>query len=199
MKSFWIVSVLIFMAAIELHAQTARGDIKVGTAEWQNVLAKANESAVFENGKLRSLRLTLPNDRERYLTFEHAKDGRSFTIVEDGRRTVTVQLDDQRRISDITFPNGKKVVFEWVQTADGNWLPKPIKADGLDVCNGFMEESGCYDVCQNAAAAAAIAIGVCAAAGPLSTPCWTSTAAATYATYLCYRCANPQIEWPPEN
>jgi hypothetical protein len=201
-KSYLVLSALVCLAAIGTQAQTAARDIKAQTAEWQNVLSKANESAVFEDGKIQSMRLTLPKDRERFLTFEHSKDGRSFTILEDGRRTLVV-LDDQRRISAITYPDGKKAALEWVQGPNGFWVPSSIKVDGREMCkgssNGLVEEGGCYDVCQNAAAATVIAVGVCAVSGPWSSSCWSSTAAAAYATYLCYRCANPQVETPPEN
>lgn len=201
-KSYLIVSALLCLAAIETQAQTAARDFKAETTAWQNVLSKANESAVFENGKIQSLRLTLPKDRERFLTFEHAEDGRSFTIVEGGRRTLVV-LDSQRRISEITFPDGKKAAFEWVKGPNGFWVPSSIKVDGRDLCkgnaNGLVEEGDCHQICQNAAAATVIAIGVCAVSGPFSVSCWSSTATAAYATYLCYRCANPQVEAPPEN
>ncbi len=203
-RSYLILSALLCLAAIGTHAQTTARDINARTAEWQNVLARASESAVLENGKIQSMRLALPGDRERFLTFEHSKDGRSFTILEDGRRTHVV-LDDQRRISAITYPDGKKAAFEWVQGPNGFWVPSSIKVDGREMCkrktnsNGLIEEGGCYDVCQNAAAAAVIAVGVCAVSGPFSVSCWSSTAAAAYATYLCYRCANPQAEAPPEN
>lgn len=197
-KSFLILSALVCLAAIGSQAQTASRDIKAESAEWQNVLAKANESAVSENGKLQSLRLTLPKDHERYLTFEHAKDGRSFTILENGLRIVVV-LDELRRISSIVYPNGKKALFEWVQAPNGYWVPKSIKVDGRNICSGLVEEAGCSDICQNAAAATVIAVGVCLVSGPASVSCWSSTAAAAYATYLCYRCANPQVETPPEN
>lgn len=198
--SYLILSALVCLAVIETRAQTVARDYKAENAAWQNVLAKANESAVFEDGKIRSLRLTLPKDRERFLTFEHAKDGQSFTMIEDGRRTLVV-FDDQHRISTITFPDGKKAAFEWVQGPNGFWIPSSIKVDGRDMCkrNSLTEEAGCYDVCQNAAAATVIAVGVCAVSGPWSVSCWSSTAAAAYATYLCYRCANPQVETPPEN
>jgi hypothetical protein len=199
-RSYLILSALVCLAVIGTRAQTATKDFKAQTTEWQNVLAKANESAVFENGKIQSLRLALPKDRERFLTFEHAEDGQSFTIVEEGRRTLVV-FDSQRRISTITFPDGKKAAFEWVKGPNGFWVASSIKVDGRDVCkrNGLTEEAGCYDVCQNAAAATVIAVGVCAVSGPWSVSCWSSTAAAAYATYLCYRCANPQVETPPEN
>jgi len=190
---------LVCLSVIGSHAQAAPRDIEAETAEWQNVFLKANESAVFENGKLQSLRLKLPKDLERYLTFEHAVDGRSFTIVEDGRRIVVV-LDDQRRISTIIFPNGKKALFEWKQQPNGYWVPASIKVDGRDVSrtDGFTE-ADCYDVCRNAAVAATIAMGVCITTGPISVACISSTASAAYATYVCYRCANPQTEAPPES
>jgi hypothetical protein len=203
-RSYLILSSLLCLAAIGIQAQTTARDINARTAEWQNVLAKASESAVLEDGKIQSMRLNLPNDPERVLSFEHSKDGRSFTILEDGRRTHVV-LDDQRRISAITYPDGKKAAFEWVQGPNGFWVPSSIKVDGREMCksksnnNGIVEEGGCYDLCQNAAAATVIAVGVCVVSGPASVSCWSSTAAAAYATYLCYRCANPQVETPPEN
>lgn len=187
---------LICLSVIGSYAQTAPRDVNAESAAWQTVLSKASESAIFDNGKLQSLRLHLPKDRERYLTFEHAKDGRSFTIVEDGRRTIVV-LDDKRRISTIIFPDGKKAVFEWVLGPNGFWMPASIKVDGREVGNSITEAS-CYDVCQNAAAAAAIALAVCVTA-PGTVGCWSATASAAYATYVCYRCANPQVECPPEN
>lgn len=190
---------LVCLSIIGSHAQAAPRDIAAETAEWQNVFLQANESAVLENGKLQSLRLKLPKDRERYLTFEHAVDGRSFTIVEDGRRIVVV-LDDQSRISTIIFPNGKKALFEWKQQPNGYWVAASIKVDGRDFSRtDRLTEADCSGVCENAAVAATIAIGVCLSTGPLSVACFSSTASAAYATYLCYRCANPDIECPPEN
>lgn len=190
---------LVCLSVIGSHAQAAPTDIETETAEWQNVFLQANESAVFENGKLQALRLKLPKDRERYLTFEHAVDGRSFTIVEDGRRTVVV-LDDQRRISTIIFPNGKKALFEWVQQPNGYWVAASIKVDGRDLCRtNRLAEQDCYDICRNAAVAATIALGVCITTGPVNVACISSTASAAYATYLCYSCTQAQAEAPPEN
>lgn len=194
---FLISCALVCLSVIASHAQQAQTDVKAETAEWQNAFTRAIESATFENGKLGSIRLSLPNDRERYLTFEHSQDGRSFTILEDGRRTV-VFIDDQRRITSMVFPDGKKAVFEWTQGPNRFWIPKAIKVDG-NVITSSLTEADCYDVCRNAAAASTIALGVCAATGPTSVACWSATASAAYATYVCYRCANPQIECPPDN
>lgn len=166
-------------------------------------LTRAIETSVFENGRLQSLRIRLPNNEERLIKFEYpAKDEKSYTMIDNGLR-IQVVLDDNRKISSIVFPNGRSAFYDWVLAPNGYWLPKAIKVDGRDLCSSnrsnVIEEEGCYEVCQQAAAATAIAIGQCIASGGTSAACYGATATAAYLTYKCYRCTNPQMEWPPEN
>lgn len=200
-KLFLMSLMLACLAALGSHAQVRGEDPSAAAAQLQSVIAKAMESAVYEDGKIRSFKVNLPGDRERLLTFEHAKDGRSFTMI-DGRLKVVVLLNEYGRISEVLFPNGKRVVFDWLMMPTGYWVPSAIKVDGKNLCSGsgFTEEDGnCRQICEQAAAASAIAVGTCIAAGPNSAACWSATATAAYLTYRCYRCSNPEIEWPPEN
>ena len=201
MKStvFLVPMMLACLATVGSHAQVVPVDPDVQAAQFQSVVVQAMDTAVVENGKLRSLKISLPGDRERSLTFEHSNDDRSFTMV-DGSQRIHVVLDDLRRISEIIFPNGKRVEYDWAMTPTGYWVPSAMKVDGKDVRRSSIlsEEGDCGAICERAAHAAVIALGVCAAAGPLTLPCWTATSAAAAAAYQCYRCSNPPAEEPPD-
>ena len=199
-KLFLVSLMLVCLTVVGSHAQVTSKDLGDEAARLQSAITKAVDAAVFENGKIRSLKVALPNDRERLLTFEHADDQRSFTIVDEGRRIV-VKLNEYGRISGVIFPSGKKAVFDWLMMPTGYWVPAAMKVDGKELSrtSSLVDGDGCYDICQTAAAAAAIAIGQCIASGPLSAACAAATATAAYATYRCYRCTNPEIECPPEN
>jgi hypothetical protein len=196
-KRFLVLSGAIVLLAIGSTAQVRQADLSREDTQIQAMLARASESAKFENGRIKSLRIQLPNFSERLVTFEYAGDDRSFTMVDAGRR-ITVLLDKDRRISAVIFPNGKRAEFSWTRAANGYWVPASIKVDGRDIrqCNSLVED--CSEVCERAAALTVIAIGVCATTGP-TVACWSSTASAGLATYYCYRCAYPQIEEPPVN
>lgn len=199
-KLFLMSMMLACLAALGSHAQVRSEDPSDEFVKLQDVIAKALDSAIYKDGKIRSLKLGLPNDRERLLTFEHSKDGRSFTIIDEDKR-IAVMLNEYGRISEVVFPNGKRAKFEWIMMSTGYWVPQAIKVDAKDLCqsNGFVEDGSCYEICRNAAAITAMAVGMCIASGPTSAACWNATAAAAYATYLCYRCNNPQIELPPQS
>lgn len=200
-KLFLMPMMLVCLAVVDSHAQVDAKDPRAEAEQLQSIITKAIDSAVYENGKIRSVKVSLPNDRERLLTLEHSKDGRSFTMIDEGRKVV-VLLNEYGRISEIIFPNSKKAVFEWLMMPTAYWVPTAIKVDGIDLSrsSALVEADGsCYDICQAAAAASAIAIGQCIASGPLSPACASATATAAYATYRCYRCTNPQIEWPPQS
>lgn len=197
-KLFLVSMMLVCAAVVSSHAQVTGRDPGTEAARLQAAITKAVDTAVFENGRVRSIRITLPNDRERLLTFEHAEDQRSFTISDAGRK-IRVVLDDLRRISEVIFPDGKKAKFEWVKAPTGYWVPATIKIDGKELRPDYNVVGDCSEVCERAAALTVLAMGTCIAAGPLSAACWAATGAATLATYYCYRCTHPQVEDPPEN
>ena len=200
-RLFLMALTLSCLAAVGSHGQAWPEVVDVEYAGLQKVVAKAIETSVFENGKIRSLTLSFPNEKERVVTFEHSEDGRSVKMI-DGVTKVVILVNEYGRISEITFPNGRKAVFDWLMMPTGYWVPLSIKVDGKDLCrrNALVEEDGsCQQICEAAAAASAIAIGQCAASGPTSSACWGAVAVAAAATYRCYRCTNPQIEWPPES
>lgn len=197
---FLVSMMLVFIAAPGSHAQVKTMSPETAAAEFQSVVSKAMDTAVIQNGKLRSLKISLPGDRERWLTLEHSSDDRSFAIIEDGRK-IRVVLDDSRRISEIVFPNGRSLKYEWVMTPSGYWVPASIKLDGKEVrrSNTLVNDDDCAPICERAAQAAIIALGVCTAAGPLTLACWTATAVAAASAYQCYRCTHPEVEEPPES
>src|SRR5688572_17781096 len=96
--NFLVPIMLLCLAVVGSHAQVVGKGPSAEAAKLQCVIAR--DTAVIENGKIRSLKLTVPNDRERLLLFEHAEDGKSFTIVDDGRKIV-VFFDELHRISEI--------------------------------------------------------------------------------------------------
>lgn len=193
-----LCSALVCLTA-ESIAQS-RAELDTEFAKLTSTLTRAIETSVFESGKLRSVRIRLSGGEERLIKFEYpTKDGKSYTMIDQGVR-IHVLLDDDRRISSMVFPDGKTAFFDWILAANGYWLPKSIKVDGRDLCgSSIVEAEDCREICQNAAAATAIAIGQCIASGPTSGACYAATATAAYLTYRCYRCTNPQIEWPPES
>lgn len=197
-KLFLVSLTLVCLAVVGSHAQVTDKDPTAEAARLQSVITKAVDTAVYENGQIRSLRITLPNDRERLLTFEHTDDQRSLIINDEGRKTRVV-FDDLRRISEVVFPDGKKAKYEWVKAPTGYWVPAAIKVDGKELRPRYNIVDGqCSEVCERAAQLTVLALGTCVATGPLSSACWAATAGAAIATYWCYRCIE-MTEEPPEN
>jgi hypothetical protein len=161
------------------QAQTSGGDIT--KEQWEKLFSSANESAILNNGKVSFLKLAVPNAGEKQFTFAHAADGKSFTMTDENGLQLGVSLSTDRRIQSVTMPNGEKIVFIWTQDASGNWIPKNLE------CNGNLVEgpNNNGNPCRDAAVAAAIAIGLCAAM-PGSISCWSATANAAYHAYRCY-------------
>jgi hypothetical protein len=201
-KRFLVLFCAIVVLAIGSAAQVRQASPENQcreTADVLNTISKAKDTAVFENGRLKSLRIRLPKTEEQLVTFEYPGDDKSFTMVTAGRR-ITVLLDHDRRISAVIFPDGKRAEFSWALAPNGYWVPATIKIDGRDINqSSFIDDGSCADKCQHAAAVTVIAIGTCVASGPASAACWGATAAAGLATYYCYRCSHPEIEEPPVN
>lgn len=81
-KKFCAVSAITLVFTGSLFAQVQRNERDIET-EQDNIVTKANESAIFENGKMKSVRLAIPNEGEKTLSFGYAEDDKSFTIVDE--------------------------------------------------------------------------------------------------------------------
>ena len=200
MKTNFLVPILLLcLAVVGSYAQVVDKDPCAEVAQLRRVLARAMDTAVIHKGKIRSLKLNLPNDRERLLLFEHLEDGKSFTVVDEGRKIV-VFFDELRRISEILLPDGKRARFEWAMAPSGHWIPSAIKVDGKSLGRtAGLVEGDCSLPCENAAIMAAIAAATCAASGPLSYDCFIDTMWAVLGAYYCHRCLHPEAEAPPDN
>src|SRR5215204_5453478 len=100
-KRFFVLFGAIVLLAVGSIAQVRQAtpvDLARAKAELMNTLETARDTAVFENGKLRSFRIKSPKGDERFITIEHGKDDRSFTMV-DGSLRISVFLDEDRRLS----------------------------------------------------------------------------------------------------
>lgn len=161
-------------------------------AQWERIFSRANETAVFENGKITSLKQPILNGGEKHFSFIHAEDGKSFTLTDENGLGLQVFLYEDRRIQSIVMPNGEKVDVTWKQTSSGDLFPENLKCN-----NNSMEapEDG-NNPCRDAIIATAIAIGVCTAS-PGSAACWAATANAAYHTYRCWEAT--QFAFSPTN
>lgn len=130
------------------------------------------------------VKLPIPLEGEKLFTFEHAEDGKSFTMIDEKGVKLQVFLDKGRQIQSIVMPDGKKVVYNRKNLSE-NQTARNIK---LECDNVFLDNMAAPggDVCRDAAVAAVIGIGVCAATGGLSTACWAATATAAYLAYKCH-------------
>lgn len=194
-KQFGVLLVTILMLAGTFFAQVQKN--KDVESEWKNIFSKANESAVFEDGKIKTLKLPIPDEGEKLLTFKHIDD-KSFSIVDEKGKRFKIFLDESKKISSIIFPNGEKGVFNWKLTPNGYWVVESIKFDSKKSTQTKIADGDCYQICEDAAAYTTIAIGVCIASGGLSLACATATAVATYKTYNCYKCTRSKEQMEEE-
>lgn len=151
--------------------------------QWEKIFSTANESAIFENGKVIFLKQPISNEGEKLFSFIHAEDGKSFVLTDEKGIKLPVALYNDKRIQSIVMPNGEKVVINWKQTSSGKWFPDN-KNLGCDKNSLESSEDG-SNPCRDAVVAVAVAAFVCAAS-PGSAGCWAATANAAYHTYRCY-------------
>jgi hypothetical protein len=194
-----LAGIAIGILSLGADAQLQQEQLTKEAEELRNVIDYSIKTSTFENGKLTSFRVRTPNDIEKVISVVQGDDKRSFTMFDQGRAT-KVAVEEDGRLSSMVFPNGKRLDFEWVMMSNGYWVPRSIKVDGKNIATSNIEEGGdCYNVCRQAAAAAAIAIGVCYASGGLAPACWSATATAAYLAYVCYECTYPQNELARKN
>jgi len=184
-----LVATFLFAGTLSAQVQNNRrdNDSQEVKLQWEKIFASANETAIFDNEKLSFVKLPISNDEVKLFTFDHAEDGKSFTLIDENAIRLQVSTGEDKRIQSIVMPDGKKAIFHWKQNSNGHWITESIKFEGsntLRVCltNGILENT----VCRDAAAAATIALGICAATGGASVPCWGATATAAYLAYKCY-------------
>lgn len=159
--------------------------------QWEKIFSSANATAMFNDGKVGFIKIPVPNEGEKFFTFEHSKDEKSFILTDEKGLKLQIFLGKDKRIQSIIMPDGKRAVFNWKQVSNGIWVNESIKFEGntmLRVC--LVKESS---ACRDAAVASAIALGVCAATGGLSVPCLAATANAAYQTYKCYESTQPEL------
>lgn len=156
--------------------------------QWANIFSKANETAVFQNGKIVSLGQPIPNEGEKYFSFTHAQDGMSFTLTDENGINLQVFLYEDGRIQSVVMPNGESVVVNWTQTSSGTWV-----TENLSCNNNLMEAPG--NPCRDALVATIIAIGICTAS-PGSGACWGATSNAAYHVFRCYEATHPRAILP---
>lgn len=97
-----------------LFAQTQKSEKEV-IDEWTNFA----KTAVFENGKLKSVRIPVSGEGEKLLIFEYSEDDKSFTVIDEKGKRIKILLDNNRKISSVIFPNGSGAVYSWTQAPNG--------------------------------------------------------------------------------
>lgn len=181
---FFVVLALVVAFAESGFAQTSE--------EWQAIFARARETAVFENGKIRSVSFTIPGGPAKTFNFEHSQDGNSVTIVDEENYEVEVFFDQQKRISRIMLPENGEAEFIWSANSSRGSVIEDIifKENGVQFSTLVPGPDTAYGACRDAnlaaGAATVIALGVCAA-DPGSSDCWSATASAAAAVALAYR------------
>ena len=100
--------------------------------------------------------------------------------------SINVQNTVNEKVTHILMPNGKMAFYNWKKDSKQNWVIESIKFEGGKIVRCRPVENGNGSDCEKAAAAAVIAIGICAAS-PGSLACWSATATAAYMAYLCWK------------
>ncbi len=162
---------------------------KIVENQWEKFFASANESAIFNDGKVVFMKLPTDNGREKSFTFEHAKDGRSFVMIDESGIRLQVFLNKNKRISSVIMPNGEKAIFNWKKTTGDFDLLESVKFDGkndIHIQTDVPRGGGSSTACRDALFYTGIAFAVCAATGGgLSPACWAATANAAYHALKC--------------
>ncbi|HKP71144.1 MAG TPA: hypothetical protein VJV05_17790 [Pyrinomonadaceae bacterium] len=202
-KYFATLCAALMLCAIGSVAQSPSTSRDQEATKFASVIMRAVETSVFENGRLRSVKIRLPNSDEKLITLEYpTNEDLTFTLIEDARRT-QVFLDKDRRISSIVFSDGKRAEYDWALAPSGYWLPKSITVGGRSLSklnrSSLIGGLDCTEVCDAASHAASVAIATCLISGGSSVPCVTATVAAAAAAYRCYKCNYPEVEEPPTN
>jgi hypothetical protein len=177
---FLVFVLVICMSAISIFAQTQEDFQK----QLEKTIDLASKTATFENGKIKSVKIFVNGEGEKLLNFEHAADGKSFTIIDDQNKRIQVFLD-KNQISSVKMPDGGEATYKYTENSDGS-------RNFSDVDFTYINRFGPNHIprqtnpCRDAIVASSIALAVCAASGPLSAGCWAATANAAYHTYRCY-------------
>jgi len=179
-----VLLVALTLAAISSYAQSQESFQK----QIEEMVALAEQTATFENGKIKTVKILVPGEGEKLITFEHASDGKSFNIIDDQNQKIQVFLVDKNQIGSVKMPNGAEAVFVYKETSNGfRTLEKIVfKENGTEFDGLVPAPNNCYEAAERAGAAAAVALGICAG-NPGSTACWSATATAAYLTYLAWR------------
>lgn len=173
---------------------TSEGSVQTESVakQWERFFVSANESVVWDNGKVGFLKVQAPNAGEKSFFFTHELT--SVSITDEKGVRIGVSLFDDSRIRSLELPSGAKVSIAWMKSPSGEWVPEIVGCSQSRVhytktSSAAMEAGSCDD----AIAAIAIAAGVCAVS-PGSAGCWAATANAAYQTYKCYRETHPDIQ-----
>ncbi|MCU0240686.1 MAG: hypothetical protein MUC29_14695 [Pyrinomonadaceae bacterium] len=152
-----------------------------------SVQETAKRTAVLENGKLKSVRLPIPNVGERLFTFEWASDGRSFTMVSDNGERTQIFFNEKNEIQSMRLPDGENVTINWSIIENISIVEDAIIGSGdsaISLFDGTRPRP--RDACGAAARAARdaiIAAGATCAIAP-GAGCW---AAVAYAGYMVWQ------------
>jgi len=145
----------------------------------KNIFSEANETAVFNNGKIVSLRQTIPGVGEKLFSFTHSEDGKPFTLTDEEGISLHISLFKDSKIQSIEMPNGEIYTVNWDTDSSNNSVAANLN------CGGNLIPPPEGNPCRDALVAISIAAGVCALT-PGSVACWAATANAAYHKYRCY-------------
>lgn len=185
----FVTVVLSLMWIHSINAQSnvneLKNDVNEVNAQWEKFFSSVQDSAIVNDGKLIFVKMPI-SGIEKQLSFEHAADSNSFTITDEKGIRLEVFLNNKSQISRVLLPNGKYAVFDWRKTENNIQILQNVKIDGTNLDLASLVDAPGGNVCRDAAVAATIALGICAATGGASVACWSATASAAYLAYRCY-------------
>ena len=109
-----LVIAFVFTSSLSAQVQKtqenskSQEDFKEGLGK---IFSSANETAIFDNGKVSFLKIPITDQGEKLLTFIYAEDAKSFTMTDEKGVNLQVFLGNDKRIESIIMPNGKRAVW----------------------------------------------------------------------------------------
>ncbi len=145
-----------------------------------------NSAVVDANGRLTQIEIppTFENGGQ-VLQLGYDSNGLS-SVTDSNGATITIQRNEVGEIQGYIFPDGATAVLNLSDCE----TPITFNIKNINAWQAplrpYPRGGGGGNVCRDAAAAAVIAIGVCAANGSWTPACWGLTANAAYQAYKCW-------------
>lgn len=170
--SLTFIALFFICSSASVHSQTIN-------EEWENIISQANETAIYNNGKLVSLEQTIPGIGDKLFTFTHSENGKPLTVTDENGISLYVSFYKDSRIQSVEMPDGEILTVDWNKNSSNVWI-----AENLN-CGNNATPRPPSNPCRDALVSIGVAAYVCANY-PGSVGCWAATAKAGYDTYRCY-------------